>query len=220
MYFGELFYTVRTIEVLDGGSGYVSPPSVTVDAPTGPNGIRAEASANIENGKVVSVDVISTGNQYRTPPNIVFSGGGGVGAAATSSISPIYYNIETATLPTNAGISTITLTQLINNNIGAGTTVYFSRLSLQIATTISFEWVGAGTNINTAKPALGGVSIPDNEVEMRNGGRVVYTSTNQAGNFNIGDDIIINQLTGTISGRAFSQSLLNTVTPLILGLAR
>ena len=34
----------------------------------------------------------------------------------------------------------------------------------------------------------------------------------------IGDDVAINQLTGTISGRAFSQSLLNTVTPIIIAL--
>jgi len=53
---------------------------------------------------------------------------------------------------------------------------------------------------------------------MENGGQVVYTSTDQAGNFKIGDQFTINQLTGTISGRAFSQSLLNTVTPLILAL--
>ena len=82
------------------------------------------------------------------------------------------------------------------------------------------EWVGAGTNINTAKPALGGVTIQENEVVRFNGGQVVYTSTNQAGNFKIGDDVTINQVTGTITGRAFSQSLLNTVTPLIIALGK
>ena len=67
---------------------------------------------------------------------------------------------------------------------------------------------------------MGGVLIPENEVVKLNGGEVVYTSTDQAGNFKIGDDITINQITGTISGRAFSQSLLNTVTPLILGISK
>jgi hypothetical protein len=93
-------------------------------------------------------------------------------------------------------------------------------LSLQIATTISFEWVGAGTNINTAKPALGGITLPNNEVVKLNGGQVVFTSTNQAGNFRIGEGVTVNQLTGTISGRSFSQSLLNTVTPLIIALSK
>ena len=64
------------------------------------------------------------------------------------------------------------------------------------------------------------MTVLENEIVKLNGGQIVYTSTNQAGNFQIGDDIVINQLTGTISGRAFNQSLLNTVTPLILGLAK
>lgn len=219
IYFGELYYRVQSIQVTDGGSGYSedNPPEVIIDVPTGANGIKAEASVNVQNGRITSIDVISSGNQYQTTPNISFSGGGGVGAAATAIMSPIYYNIESATAPV-AGISTVVLTTALNNTVTPGTTVYFSRLSLQIATTISFEWVGAGTDINTAKPALGGVTIDANEVYKEDGGQVIYTSTNQAGNFKIGDDVVINQLTGTISGRAYNQSVLSTVTPLIIAL--
>jgi hypothetical protein len=219
IYFDKLYYKVDSIQVTNGGSGYSeeSPPEVIIDVPTGPSGIKAEASANVINGRVVSVDIISTGNQYESPPNISFSSGVGVGASATAVAAPLYYNIETATKPVN-GESTIVLTTPLNNTVTAGTTVYFFRLSLQIATTISFEWVGAGTDINTAKPALGGVTISDNEVVKELGGQVIYTSTNQAGNFKIGDDVVINQLTGTISGRAYNQSVLSTVTPLIIAL--
>jgi hypothetical protein len=220
IYFGDLYYFVQSIQVTNGGSGYTSPPSVDISDPEGPNGISAEASANIdENGRVSSIDIISTGTQYKLNPTLTFSGGGGVGAAATTTLYPTYYSIESATLP-SSGISTITLVSNLNNNVSAGTTVYFARISLQIATSISLEWVGAGTNINTAKPALGGVTIQENEVVRFNGGQVVYTSTNQAGNFKIGDDVTINQVTGTITGRAFSQSLLNTVTPLIIALGK
>ena len=218
IYFGEIFYTVDTVEILNGGSGYTTPPTVIFDFPSGPNGIRAEGSANIdESGRVISVDIISTGTQYRTPPAIQFSGGGGVGAAATCLMAPIYYTIETATLP-SAGITTVVLAQNLNNTVSVGTTVYFSRLSLQITSSHSFEWVGSGNDINKAKPALGGVVKTENEVVKLNGGEVVYTSTDQAGNFRIGDGIVINQITGTISGRAFSQSILNTVNPLIIAL--
>jgi len=222
IYFGDLYNTVSRIEVTNGGSGYLFPPDVIISAPTGPNGITAEGSANIDaTGTVISVDVISSGSQYSTPPTVTFSpiGGVGSGAAAISFLEPIYFNIQSATLPV-AGISTITLLSNLNSTIGAGTTIYFSRLSLQIATSISLEWVGSGTNINTAKPSLGGVTIQPNEVDKIRGGQVVYTSTNQAGNFQIGDNVVINQLTGTISGRAFSQSLLNTVTPLIIALGK
>ena len=46
----------------------------------------------------------------------------------------------------------------------------------------------------------------------------MYTSTDQDGNFVIGDDLIIEQSTGTITGRSFERSLLNTVTPFIIAL--
>ena len=63
------------------------------------------------------------------------------------------------------------------------------------------------------------VTIQENEVLSQNGGRVIYNSTDQAGNFRIGDDLQINQNTGTISGRAFSRSLFSEVTPFILALS-
>jgi hypothetical protein len=215
IYFGELYYTVQSFEVTNGGSGYTQTPNVIIDAPTGPNAIRAEAVATIQNGSVVDINIISTGNQYLFTPNVSFTGGGGNGATAIANIEPIYYTLESATLP-SAGISTLILNSNLNNTVSIGTTVYFSRLSLQITSSHSFEWVGAGNNIFQAKPALGGVVNPDNEVVKLNGGECVYTSTDQAGNFRIGDDIVINQLTGTISGRAFSQNILSTVTPLIV----
>ena len=68
------------------------------------------------------------------------------------------------------------------------------------------------------RPGIGGVAIAANEFTQQNGGKIIFTSTNQSGNFQIGPDVTINQLTGTISGRAFNQSLLNTVTPLIIAL--
>jgi hypothetical protein len=223
IYFDTLYYTVQSIVVDNQGSGYsdTNPPRVDIDFPQGPTGIRAEASPNVIDGKVVSIDVIASGNQYLTPPKITIAlpPGSGTQATAHSTIYPIYYNLESASLPVN-GTSRIVLTSRLNNTIPEGSTVYFSRLSLQIATTISFEWVGAGTNINTAKPALGGITLKDNEVVKLNGGQVVFTSTNQAGNFRIGEGVTVNQLTGTITGRSFSQSLLNTVTPLIIALSK
>jgi hypothetical protein len=223
LYFGELYYTVQRVEVTEGGSGYLddNPPIVTFGPPEGDNGITAEAIVTVENGSVIAVDLVSSGTQYLNPPSISFSGGGGVGAGASATpiMTPIYYTIESATLPV-AGISTIILNTNLNNNVSVGTTVYFSRLSLQIASSHSFEWVGAGNEILKAKPGLGGVVVQENEVVKIDGGEIVYTSTDQAGNFKIGDGVTVNQLTGTVSGRAFNQSLLNTVTPLIIALGK
>ena len=132
-------------------------------------------------------------------------------------MAPIYYTLESATLP-SAGVSTITLNTNLNNTVSVGTTVYFSRLSLQITSSHSFQWVCSGNNILSAKPALGGVVSTENEIVKTDGGEIIYTSTDQAGNFRIGDGIVINQLTGTITGRSYSQSILSTVTPLIVAL--
>ena len=48
----------------------------------------------------------------------------------------------------------------------------------------------------------------------------LFTSTDQAGNFRIGDNLQINQSTGTISGRAFTKSLFSEMTPFILAPVR
>ena len=220
IYFGDLYYAVESISVTNGGSGYTSEPIVTIDAPTGPNGIRAEAFPVVQDGRVTAINIVSTGNQYLTTPNVTISGpGAGTTATASANISPVYYKVDSATLP-SSGISTITLTENLNNTISAGTTAYFSRMSLQVASTISFEYVGAGNAIEFARPSKGGVTRQENEVVRANGGEVVYTSTDQSGNFRIGEGVVINQLSGTITGRSFSQSLLNTVTPLLIALGK
>jgi len=216
LYFDKIYYTIKSIEITNNGSGYTTPPIVTIDDPTGPNGIKPEALANIQDGKVTSVTLINTGTQYETVPNITFSSGS---ASAIVKITPIYYKVDRATLP-SAGISTIVLAKKLNNTVGVGSTVFFARSSFQLASSHSFEYIGSGVDINRAKPALGGITIPENQTVKINGGDLVYTSTDQSGNFKIGDDVVINQNTGTITGAVFTQSLLNTVTPLIVALSK
>ena len=82
----------------------------------------------------------------------------------------------------------------------------------------TFEWVGAGTNINTALPSLGGVPITENQVVEVNQGKVYYTGTDQDGDFRIGNDFVINRNTGTIEGRTFTKSLFARLTPYILAI--
>jgi hypothetical protein len=221
-YFGTLYYNVNAIRVDGGGSGYTGQPTVTVSNPTGPNGVVAQATATIENGSVTAINLLNSGSQYlNAGATVTIAGPAEAGTTATASVSnyqPIYYKVAAATLP-SAGISTVTFLQTLNNTVSAGTTVYFARGSLQLASTISFEHVGAGTNIFTAKPALGGVVIPENKVVQLDGGTVTYTSTDQSGNFNIGDGVVINQSTGQISGRDFTKALFTTMTPFIIALS-
>lgn len=222
LYIGELFNEVIRINITSSGAGYTSanPPVVTLSAPTGPNGITAEAVANVSGfGSVTSIDLISSGTQYRTAPTITIGAPitGIATATATAVIGPSYFTINSATTPT-AGVSTITLDQNLPSNIGVGSTVPFAKQSLILASSYTFEYIGTGITITTAFPANGGVSIPENMVVSEFGGKVVYTSTDEKGNFRIGDGLTINQQTGTITGDAFTKSIQATLTPLIIAL--
>ena len=219
VFFGELYYEVESFTVTNGGSGYTEAPSVTITTPTGPSAIPAEAFTTVENGAVTEVNLIGNGRNFRLSdaPTISFSGGGGSSAAATVNLRPLYYKVTGGSLP-SAGISTVNLATALLNDVSAGTTAYFSRQSLQIVSSHSFEFIGAGNTLENAKPSKGGVTNRDNEIVKLNGGQIVFTSTDQDGNFAIGEDLLINQSTGSITGRAFDQSILNTVTPLIIAL--
>ena len=57
-----------------------------------------------------------------------------------------------------------------------------------------------------------------NEIVKLDGAQIPFTSTDQKGNFDIGEGIQVNQITSTISGRDFSRAIQAEVTPLILAL--
>ena len=218
VYFDRKYFVVKDITVTNGGSGYTSPPVVTVDAPTGPGiAIPARATATVENGTVTTVTVRGGGSQYTGVPTVSFSGGGGSNAAATATTEAIYYDVLEST-PPSAGITTISLVQNLNNEVGIGSTVFFARQSLQIVSSHSFQYIGAGNTIETAYPSKGGITIQENEVITDDGGKINYTSTDQRGNFRIGDGVVIDQLTGSVSGDVYIKSLFTQVTPFILAL--
>ena len=219
LYFDRKYYVVKDIKITNGGSGYTSAPRVTIDLPTGPGiAIPCQATASIENGSVTEIIIFGGGSQFEETPNVVIEApSSGVQATAEAEIEAIYYGVLEATEPVN-GVSTISLIQNLNNNIGIGTTVFFARQSFQIVSSHSFQYIGAGNTIETAYPSRGGVTIQENEVIKIDGGEVTYTSTDQAGNFRIGDGVEINQATGTVTGNIYIKSLFTQVTPFILAL--
>lgn len=220
VYFGDLYYTVNKINVVSGGSGYVSQPVVTIDPPDSPWGVIAQAVAIVENGTITGFEIVSNGRGYTTTPKVsIYSDDVGINTAtATCEIFPTYYSILKSTLPSNTGICTITINENLPYDVGIGTAVLFFKQSRVLASGHSFEFIGSGTEIPDALPFTGGVPIQENETDSRNGGLVVFTSTDQSGNFRIGDGVVVNQNTGTISGTFYSKSLFSTVTPFILAL--
>ena len=218
IFFDRKYNIIKNIIVTNGGSGYTSTPNVAIDAPTGPGiAIPATATATVENGVVTAITINSAGSQYEVVPSVTISGGGGSSAAATAELDPIYYEVGEATEP-SAGITTISLTQNLNNAVGVGSTVFFARQSFQIVSSHSFEYVGSGTAIEDAYPSRGGVVIQANEIIESDGARINFTSTDQSGNFSIGNGVVIEQATGRIRGDVYIKSLFSQVTPFILAL--
>ena len=219
VYFGDLYYSVDKIIVGSGGTGYTSTPTVTISAPSTSWGINATAIAEVKNGSLVAIDIVSSGRGYTSPPTITISSPNiGINTStATLQVIPNYYTIQSST-PISSGICTIILNENLPYAVGVGTQVPFFKQSRILASGHSFEYIGSGTQISSALPSTGGVAIQENETDQRNGGLVVYTSTDQSGNFRIGDGVSINQNTGTISGKFYSKSLFSTMTPFILAL--
>ena len=166
--------------------------------------------------------MIASGRNFLPTQNVVMTISGGGSATAEANMDPILYTVDEATETPTTGVdqgkTTITYNEFIPYAIGAGVSVAFSRLSRIITSSHSFEYVGAGTDLNRANPFQGGEPIPENEVISINGGQVPYTSTDQKGNFRIGDGLTIDQTTSTISGRDFNRAIQAQLTPLILSL--
>ena len=223
LYLGELFNGVSKITVGNPGSGYTSsnPPAVTIGSPSGPDGITAEGVAVVSGfGSITAVNMFATGSQYRSAPTVTIAApSSGITATATATLEPSYFTINSTT-PVTAGVSTITLDQNLPSNVGVGSTVPFARQSLILASSYTFEYIGAGLTIGQALPRKGGTTIPENETTSEEGGKVVYTSTDERGNLKVGDQFTINQQTGTVTGDAFNKSIQATLTPLIIALGQ
>ena len=213
VYLDELYNSISGVTITNRGSGYSTPPVVTFSAPSETWGVTATGVARLTDGVVTSIDMISNGRGYTGTPTVNIDGT----ATGTPDILPTYYVVSSAT-PIVGGISTVTFTENVPYAVGVGTTVPFFKQSRVLASSHAFEYIGSGNTALSALPQRGGVAIPENEVTSKNGGLVIYTSTDQAGNFKIGDGVIINQLEGSISGDSYQRSLFANITPYILAL--
>jgi len=224
------FYSLSSIEVTYGGSGYTQPPKVYILSPSkDTGGVKAQAVAVISGGVVVAINLLVTGTmftdlQLQDPAFITIDPPvSGTTATAKAVADIIYYDILTATDPIST-TSTITVDQRLSftpdNPLSphGASQISFYQVSRIISSSHCLEYVGSGTDIGKCIPARGGVPDQTKEVIMTLGGRVAYTSTDHLGNFRIGPELVINQNTGTLSGRTFNKSLFAIMTPYILAI--
>ncbi len=92
---------VALIELVSGGSGYTSAPTVEIAAPDQPGGTQATATAALSNGNV-TFTVTNGGEGYTQAPTVTLSGGGGSGATAQAVVNFIQLiNYQLDPIPTN-----------------------------------------------------------------------------------------------------------------------
>ena len=137
-------------------------------------------------------------------------------------MEPIFYTVDSASnvvdSGTLTGITSITFAQFIPYQLFPGDEFSLQRISRILTSSHSFEYVGTGTDINRSTPLQGALPIKDNEIVASEGAQIPFTSTDQKGNFDIGEGIQVDQTTATIRGRDFSRAIQAEVTPLILAL--
>jgi hypothetical protein len=75
------------IDVINGGTGYTSLPTITL---TGGGGTGASFSPVVFDGQIIGIDVLATGSGYTSAPTVTVTGGGGTGAVleAVVNIAP------------------------------------------------------------------------------------------------------------------------------------
>ncbi|MEQ7800356.1 RagB/SusD family nutrient uptake outer membrane protein [Pedobacter sp. ASV1-7] len=93
---GSASESVKTIEILNGGTGYTAAPTVTI---SGGGGSGALATATVSGGKITAINISNPGNKYSTVPTITITG---VGTGATAKV--ILTTIQDAEISASDGI--------------------------------------------------------------------------------------------------------------------
>jgi len=99
---------VKSVSILNGGSGYTRDPVITFSAPQHADGIRAEAIPIVQGGVIVDVEIRQPGWGYTSPPTINIEPAGvppeGSGASITCSLFDGSWSYLAANPQTSAAI--------------------------------------------------------------------------------------------------------------------
>jgi hypothetical protein len=217
------------ISIWEPGSGYTSPPVMTITDPNNSvevftnvriaNGVIANPTILVagEGYETPSTRVTIVGNgykdQYQTGSYLVVENltriPGPGDNVEIGGINDYTYKLLTAEVLSGTAPN-ITARLTIAKDLGReespehGTPMVIRQLYSQVRLTgHDFLDMGLGNYIETNYPdtlnPVGTVLAPEDEVRERNGGRVFYTSTDQDGNFRVGELFAVEQATGTVT---------------------
>ena len=224
---------IYAIRVTDPGSAYASAPTMTI---TDPNNLyEAPTTVYIGKGACANVSFISRGTAYDSAIAEVDTGDGyasgfqsGVFVAVRklTGIPEAGANVVFATQPDTVyklvqvisqsgsfdggkrAFFRISPSMSVFNSPADGTAITTRILYSQVRLTgHDFLNIGTGNFVETNYPGTPTQAIEQlNETVDNNGGRVFYTSTDQDGNFRVGELFVIEQATGraTLNADAFN----------------
>jgi len=207
---------VRFINVTRRGEGYTSIPTVAISsAPSG--GITAIGIATMISGlvdcdgttssKVQSVYIANPGLGYTVAPGIVFIGGGGSGAAATTGIGNSmvgvvtvtsggsgYYTSPTVTFSSPVGLGTTATGVSVINSAGSVSAVYVTNAGsgYTVAPTVTISnpsSSGSGDFIDN-ETVTGSSSGTTAKVKSWNSVTNILTVSIVSGEFTIGENLV------------------------------
>jgi hypothetical protein len=220
---------ISSINLWEPGSGYTSPPVLTVVDPNNTSDVSTDI--RIANGVIAGPTFINRGIGYQTTSTSATITGDGFKDEYQLGKFLVVNNLSRLPSPgDNLNINGIndytykvTSVEYISGtapNINAiitiikglnraespdhGTAISIRQLYSQVRITgHDLLDIGLGNFEQTNYPDTlfpnGTVPAPENELVERNGGRVFYTSTDQFGNFRVGELFAVEQATGTVT---------------------
>ena len=220
---------IGAITIWEPGSGYTSAPVMVITDPNNSseatvevrigNGVLGPASFNTPGigYSTTTTTVTVTGDGYKDQfqlgrflvvENLTRIPSPGDNLNISSIDDYTYKVLNTTVLGGTVGDYTaqITIAKILNRNESPaqGETLTIRQLYSQVRLTgHDFLDIGLGNFIQTNYPDTlfpnGTVTAPQDEIKEADGGRVFYTSTDQDGNFRVGELFAVEQSTGTVT---------------------
>ena len=164
---------IRSIDVTDGGNSYTSKPSIELSSGSG-----AVAQAIVNNGRIISIAIISAGQGYTTAPEITIQGDGfGAIARATIDVDGENAGRVTGIEIVNRGINYLQGTTVINLTSVGQDALFESNV---------FEWTYNLESTSIFDDARGGVFTGYNN---EYGGEYAHLSNPQRMRYILGDNL-------------------------------
>jgi len=232
---------IFAIRITEPGSGYTTAPTITITDPN--NTFEAPTEVRVGKGALAQPSFVNRGTGYVTASADlnsgngfadIFQSGSFIAVRRLSKVPAVGSNVVFGHLPDRT-FKLVQVISLLGSNDGAQTgflqvapdmTVFDTpadgtsvetriRYSQVRLTGHDFLDIGTGGFTETNYPGTP-VNAPNqaNETSDNNGGRVFFTSTDQDGNFRVGDLFTIEQSTGvaTLNADAFNISGLQELT--------